>query len=83
LRADWLKNNPSGTFSVLPFLRAFKTETGELLWKGRLPAGGRATPMTYRLRPDGKQFVVIAAGGHKYLRTKMGGSVVAYVLPDG
>jgi quinoprotein glucose dehydrogenase len=64
------------------YLRAFKTETGELLWKGRLPAGGQATPMTYRLRPDGKQFVVIAAGGHKYLRTKMGDSVVAYTLPD-
>jgi quinoprotein glucose dehydrogenase len=64
------------------YLRAFKTDTGELLWKGRLPAGGQATPMTYRLRPDGKQFVVIAAGGHKYLRTKMGDSVVAYTLPD-
>jgi hypothetical protein len=33
------------------------------LWKGRLPAGGQAIPMTYRIRPDGKQFVVIAAGG--------------------
>lgn len=64
------------------FLRAFKTQTGELLWEGRLPAGGQATPMTYRLRPDGKQYVVIAAGGHKYLRTKMGDSLVAYVLPD-
>jgi quinoprotein glucose dehydrogenase len=63
------------------YLRAFRTDTGEMLWKGRLPAGGQATPMTYRLRPDGKQFVVIAAGGHKYLRTKMGDSVVAYTLP--
>jgi quinoprotein glucose dehydrogenase len=40
-----------------------------------------ATPMTYRLRPDGKQFVAIEAGGHKYPRTKMGDSVVAYTLP--
>jgi quinoprotein glucose dehydrogenase len=63
------------------YLRAFKTQTGELLWQGRLPAGGQATPMTYRLRPDGKQFIVIAAGGHKYLRTKLGDSIVAYALP--
>ena len=46
------------------YLRAFDVETGALLWKQRLPAGGQATPMTYRLRPDGRQFVVIAAGGH-------------------
>jgi quinoprotein glucose dehydrogenase len=64
------------------FLRAFETKTGGLLWKGRLPAGGQATPMTYRLRPDGKQFVVIAAGGHKYLRTRLGDSVVAYTLSE-
>jgi len=43
-------------------LRAFDIDTGAVLWKGRLPAGGQALPMTYRLRPDGKQFVVIAAG---------------------
>ena len=45
------------------FLRAFDLETGEELWKGRLPAGGQATPMTYRLGENGRQFVVIAAGG--------------------
>ena len=56
-------------------------ETGAELWKGRLPAGGQATPMTYRLRPDGKQFVVIAAGGHGKLGTKLGDSVVAFTLP--
>ncbi len=44
------------------YLRAFDIETGEELWKGRLPAGGQATPMTYRLTENGKQFVVIAAG---------------------
>ena len=44
------------------YLRAFDIETGEELWKGRLPAGGQATPMTYRLREDGRQYVVIAAG---------------------
>jgi glucose dehydrogenase len=63
-------------------VRAFKTATGELLWKSRLPASAQATPMTYRIRPDGKQFVVIAAGGHMLLGTKPGDALVAYALPD-
>ena len=46
------------------YSRAFKLRTGKLLWQARLPAGGQATPMTYRLRPNGKQYVVIAARGH-------------------
>jgi len=63
------------------YIRAFETRTGKLLWQDHMPAGGQATPMTYRL-PDGKQFVVISAGGHKYLRTHMGDSVIAYALPQ-
>jgi quinoprotein glucose dehydrogenase len=63
------------------YLRAFDADTGAELWKGRLPAGGQATPMTYCLRPDGKQFVVIAAGGHGKIGTKLGDSVVAFALP--
>lgn len=63
------------------YLRAFDVETGEELWKGRLPAGGQATPMTYQVRPDGKQFVVIAAGGHGRLTTTPGDAVVAFALP--
>jgi quinoprotein glucose dehydrogenase len=63
------------------YLRAFDIDTGAELWKGRLPAGGQAMPMTYQLRADGKQFVVIAAGGHGKLGTKLGDSLVAYVLP--
>jgi quinoprotein glucose dehydrogenase len=62
------------------YLRAFDIETGAELWKGRLPAGGQATPMTYRL-PNGKQFVVIAAGGHGKLGTKLGDSLIAFALP--
>jgi quinoprotein glucose dehydrogenase len=62
------------------FLRAFDNRTGEELWKGRLPAGPQATPMTYRLSPSGKQFVVIAAGGHRYMRTKLGDYLVAFTL---
>jgi len=63
------------------YLRAFDLETGDELWKARLPAGGQATPMTYRVRKDGRQFVVIAAGGHRMLGTRQGDSVVAYALP--
>jgi quinoprotein glucose dehydrogenase len=62
------------------YLRAFELKTGELLWEGRLPGGGQATPMSYRLRPDGKQYVVIAAGGHKYLGTTVSDALVAYTL---
>jgi quinoprotein glucose dehydrogenase len=63
------------------YLRAFDTETGNELWKGRLPAGGQAMPMTYRGARSGKQFVVIAAGGHGKLGTTLGDSVIAYSLP--
>lgn len=63
------------------YLRAYDAQTGEELWKDRLPAGGNATPMTYRLGPDRRQFVVIAAGGHGKLGTRRGDFVVAYALP--
>jgi quinoprotein glucose dehydrogenase len=62
-------------------LRAFDAETGEELWHAELPAGGQATPMTYRVRDGGRQLVVIAAGGHNQMRTRKGDSVVAYALP--
>ena len=68
--------------SLDDYLRAYDIETGEELWKGRLPAGGQATPMTYRVRDDGRQFVVIAAGGHNQMQTTRGDSVVAFALPD-
>jgi quinoprotein glucose dehydrogenase len=61
-------------------LRAFDVETGQVLWTGELPASAQATPMTYRV-PSGKQFVVIAAGGHSALGSKMGDYVVAFTLP--
>ncbi len=61
------------------YLRAFDSETGKELWKFELPAGGQATPMTYTLK--GKQFLVIAAGGHGKLGTKQGDYVIAFTLP--
>jgi quinoprotein glucose dehydrogenase len=63
------------------FLRAYDIETGKELWRGQLPAGGQATPMTYSVSRGGKQFVVIAAGGHGRLGTKPGDYVVAFALP--
>jgi len=62
------------------YLRAFDVETGRELWKGRLPAGGQATPMSYEA--NGRQFVLIAAGGHGKLGTKRGDYVVAFALPE-
>jgi quinoprotein glucose dehydrogenase len=61
------------------YLRAFDARTGAELWRGRLPAGGQATPMTYVWK--GRQYVVIAAGGHAKLNTKRGDSVIAFALP--
>ena len=60
-------------------LRAFDVETGRELWRTDLPAGGQATPMTYVA--GGRQYVVIAAGGHARLGTKLGDAVLAYALP--
>jgi quinoprotein glucose dehydrogenase len=61
------------------YLRAFDTDTGKEVWNVALPAGGQATPMTYSVK--GKQYVVIAAGGHGKLGTKQGDSVMAFSLP--
>jgi quinoprotein glucose dehydrogenase len=63
------------------YFRAFDLETGRELWKHELPAGGQATPMTYRAGPDQRQMVVIAAGGHGGLGTRRGDYVVAFALP--
>jgi quinoprotein glucose dehydrogenase len=60
-------------------IRAFDAESGKEIWKYELPAGGQATPMTYTL--NGKQYLVIAAGGHGKLGTKQGDYVVAFTLP--
>lgn len=63
------------------YLRAFDTRSGALLWEGRLPAGGQATPMTY-MSDSGRQMVVIAAGGMASFKTRMGDYVVAFALPQ-
>jgi quinoprotein glucose dehydrogenase len=59
-------------------LRAFDTESGKVLWEAELPAAGHATPMAFVWK--GKQYVVISAGGHGKLGTKLGDAVVAFSL---
>ena len=63
------------------YLRAYNLSTGEVVWKARLPAGAQATPMTYRGR-DGRQYVVVTAGGHGALGTRYGDYTLAYALPS-
>ena len=62
-----------------PHLRAFDAATGALLWTATLPVPAQATPMTYIYQ--GRQFVVIAAGGHGSFGTTQGDSVIAFSLP--
>lgn len=64
------------------YFRAFDTVTGKELWRADLPAGGQATPVTYISDQSGKQFVVIAAGGHQHLGSRLGDYVIAYALPN-
>ncbi len=59
--------------------RVFDKDTGKVLWKAKLPFSGNATPSTYMV--NGRQFVVISAGGGKSGRPK-GGSLVAFALPE-
>lgn len=62
------------------YLRAFNIANGEELWKGRLPVGAQATPMTYLSPASGRQFVVTTAGGARQSPDR-GDYVVAYALP--
>lgn len=66
--------------AVDDYLRAYDLTNGQQLWEARLPAGGQATPMSYAVE-DGRQFVVMVAGGHGSVGTKPGDYVIAYALP--
>lgn len=61
-------------------LRAIETATGKELWSVDLPVPGMAVPMTYSV--DGRQYVVIAAGGNAQVGTKIGDYLVAFALPE-
>jgi quinoprotein glucose dehydrogenase len=62
------------------YLRAFDAQSGAELWSDRIPFTANATPMTYRLRPDSRQFVVVAAGGNPL--TGSGDALLAYALEE-
>jgi len=59
-------------------LRAYDIESGRELWSADLPASAQSTPMTYSI--NGKQYVVVCAGGHGKANSKMGDSVVSFAL---
>ncbi|MFD0386884.1 PQQ-binding-like beta-propeller repeat protein [Tistrella bauzanensis] len=63
------------------YMRALDARTGRTLWQVHLPAGGNATPLTY-IGADGRQYVVIAAGGHGGIRSRNGDEVIAFALPQ-
>jgi len=63
-----------------PFLRAFDGATGEELWKGSLPVPAQSTPMSFTL--NGRQYIVIAAGGHGLFGTPISDALVAFALPN-
>lgn len=62
-------------------LRAIDIGNGRELWRAKLPAVAAATPMTYRSARSGRQFVVIAAGGHPALPGPAGSTLLAFALP--
>lgn len=62
------------------YLRAFDVSNGEELWRGRLPAGGQATPMTYEWQ--GRQYVVIYSGGYSRLPITLGDQLIAFAIPE-
>ena len=62
------------------YLRALDVETGDELWRSRLPSPANATPMTYEW--NGRQYVVIYAGGHARLDAALSDQLIAYALPD-
>jgi quinoprotein glucose dehydrogenase len=68
----------SGTID--DYVRAYDVTDGRQIREQRLPAGGQATPMTY-LGADGRQYVLVVAGGHGSLGTTAGDHVIAYALP--
>lgn len=61
------------------YVRAIDIRTGRELWRARLPAGGQATPMIYQA--GGREYLVVTAGGHSILGTKLGDYTIAYALP--
>jgi quinoprotein glucose dehydrogenase len=60
-------------------IRAIDIDTGKVLWKDKLPAGGQATPMAFE--ENGREYIGFMAGGHHFMHTPVGDYVLAYALP--
>ena len=63
-------------------IRAFDLKTGQKVWEDVLPASAQSTPMTYRVSPEGRQYIVIAAGGHDGMKSRLGDHLIAWALPQ-
>src|SRR5882757_5651898 len=61
-------------------IRAIDIRTGKTVWSDVLPAGGQASPIVYD--QNGKEYLLIMAGGHHFMMTPPGDTLVAYALPD-
>ena len=61
-------------------IRAIDIESGEVLWRDTLPAGGQATPIIYSV--DGRQYLTLMAGGHHFMETAIGDHVITWALPE-
>jgi len=60
--------------------KAYDAETGSVLWKFQAGAGVNAPPASYTV--DGKQYIVVAAGGNTQLNFKRGNNIIAFSLSD-
>jgi quinoprotein glucose dehydrogenase len=70
-----------GYWATIALAVVMMVPAGEEVWRVTLPAGGQATPMTYEA--EGRQIVVINAGGHDFMETPIGDYFIAYALPAG
>lgn len=80
----WLTNHGGSPFYPIAgatdnLIRAIDMRTDRTLWQDTLPAGGQATPSAYAV--NGKQFLVIMAGGHHVMEIQIGDALVTYALP--
>ncbi|MGE4651896.1 MAG: pyrroloquinoline quinone-dependent dehydrogenase, partial [Myxococcota bacterium] len=64
------------------FFRAHDLATGEVLWKADLPTSANSVPMTYQVRAGGRQYVVVAVGGHWGAPNPPGDHLMAFALPE-
>ena len=64
------------------YFRAYDVASGKELWRARLPASANSIPMTFVSAENGRQYVVVAAGGHLGMAPHLGDAIIAYALPE-